>query len=109
METVAAVWAASATTGARVADVLERVARAFAADDDARADLDALAAGPRATALILCLLPLFAVAMGTLAGGGPARLLLHTGFGWLLIGAAAVLDGCGLFWVAAITRRALAG
>ena len=109
LRTVAAVWAATGPTGARVADVLERVAAAFTADDDATADLDALAAGPRATALVLCLLPVLGIGLATAMGAHPLLLLLHTGLGALLLFAAAGLDGCGLLWVHSVTRRALQG
>ena len=109
LDTVAAIWAATGPTGARTADVLERVAVAFTAEDAALADLDALAAGPRATALVLCLLPLVGIGLSTAMGAHPLALLLHTGAGALLLLAAAVLDGCGLLWVRIVTRRALAG
>ena len=108
LRTVAAVWAASADTGAGLADVLERVGGAFAADDEARAELGALAAGPRATALVLCALPVLALGLGAAAGADPAALLLHSPFGWLLTAIAAGLDTGGLLWVRAITIRALA-
>lgn len=109
LDTVAAVWAATSVTGSRIADVLERVALAFKAEDEARSDLDALAAGPRATAMVLCLLPLAGVVLATAMGAHPLALLLHTALGVLLLFAAAVLDGCGLLWVRTVTRQALRG
>jgi tight adherence protein B len=109
LETVAAVWAAVAGTGAGIADVLDRVGRAFAADDEAQAELGALAAGPRASALVLCALPLLALCLGVAAGADPVAVLTRSSFGWLLTGLAAVLDVTGLLWVRTITSRALAG
>ena len=109
LETVAAVWTAAAATGARMADVLERVAVAFTAEDEAMADLDALAAGPRATAMVLCLLPLVGIALAVTMGAHPLALLLHSGFGGLLLCGAALLDAGGLLWVRAVTRQALRG
>jgi tight adherence protein B len=109
LETVSAVWAATADTGAGVAAVLDRVAQAFAAEDQARSELGALAAGPRATALVLCALPAFALALGAAIGADPTGILLGSPFGWLLTALAAGLDGCGLLWVRRITSTALAG
>jgi tight adherence protein B len=106
---MAAVWAASATTGARVADVLDRLAHGFTAEDDSRADLDALAAGPRATATVLCLLPLGGIALATVMGADPLALLLRSALGGLLLAVAALLDVCGVLWVRAVTARALRG
>jgi tight adherence protein B len=104
---VAAVWQAGATTGARLADVLERVGRALADTDEAAAELDALSAGPRATASVLCVLPVLGVALGTAIGASPLPVLLHTGLGGALVGAAGALDACGVLWVRRITRSAL--
>ena len=109
LETVAAVWSAAAATGARVADVLERVAVAFTAEDEALADMDALAAGPRATAMVLCLLPLVGIALATVMGAHPLALLLHSAFGGLLLVVAVLLDTCGWLWVRTVTTRALHG
>jgi tight adherence protein B len=106
---VAAVWTAAATTGARVADVLEWVGRGFTADDEAAAELDALSAGPRATALVLCLLPVFALVLGTALGASPLPVLLHTTLGAGLVAASLVLDVAGLLWVRRITAAALNG
>lgn len=108
LRTIAAAWAASAGAGAGVADVVDRIGRAFAADDEARAELGALAAGPRATAFVLCALPLFALGLGAAMGADPSALLLRSPFGWLLTALAAVLDIGGLLWVRAIAVRALA-
>lgn len=107
--TVAAVWAAGASTGARIADVLERVGRGLAHDDEAAGELDALSAGPRATAWVLCLLPVFAVALGTTIGASPLPVLLHTRLGAALLGAAALLDAIGVLWVRRLTVGALFG
>lgn len=104
---VAAVWAAATTTGARVADVLERLALAFAAEDEAATDLEATAAGPRATATVLSLLPVFGVVLATAIGAHPFHVLLHTGLGAALITGAVSLDALGIWWVRRITRGAL--
>lgn len=109
LATVAAVTTAVTATGARLADVLERVAVAFTMEDEAVADLDALAAGPQATATVLCLLPLLGIALGSAIGAHPLTVLMHSGLGVLLLLSGAVLDGCGVLWVRTIARRALRG
>lgn len=106
---VAAVFAAAEVTGSGVADVLDRVGRGLVCDDEAVAELDALAAGPRATALVLAVLPVVAVAFATVLGLSPLPILLHTALGLALLLAAAVLEAAGLLWVRRITHRALAG
>ena len=107
LSAVASVWLAAAATGARVADVLERLAVAFAAEDEAATDLEAVAAGPRATAAVLSLLPVVGVALAVAIGAHPFRVLLHTGVGALLLIGAALLDAVGVWSVRHITLRAL--
>jgi tight adherence protein B len=107
LSAVAAVCAAGEATGAGVADVLDRIGRGLASDDDATAELDALSAGPRATALVLAGLPALAVASANAIGLHPLRILLHTLLGVALVVAAAVLELAGLLWVRRITAVAL--
>lgn len=109
LSVVAAVFVATEVTGSAVADVLERVGRGLTGDDEAAADLDALAAGPRATAFVLAVLPAVAVAFASVLGLSPLPILMHTALGAALTVAAALLEAAGLLWVRRITRRALAG
>jgi len=106
---VASVWAATEATGARCADVLERLGRTLAEDDQAAAELDALCAGPRATAWVLSVLPAFGLALGTAIGASPLSVLLHTRLGLGLVVGGIALDGAGLAWVRRITATALVG
>lgn len=107
LRTVAAVWSAATATGSRAAEVLERVAAAFTAEDEAVADLEAVAAGPRATAAVLTSLPAVGMLLAASVGAHPLALLLHTTAGGLLLAGATVLDASGLWWVRAVTQRAL--
>jgi tight adherence protein B len=100
---VAAVWGLGAETGARVADTLEAVAAAFAAEDEHAEEMDAAAAGPRATVLLLAVLPLGGLLVGSAMGTSPLQVLLHTRLGTLLMGAAAVLDLVGVVWMRRLT------
>jgi tight adherence protein B len=104
---VAAVCAAGESTGAGIADVLDRLGRGFAGDDESAAELAALAAGPRATAVVLAGLPVMAVALGSALGLAPLRILLHTALGMGLWLAAGLLEAAGIVWVRRITTRAL--
>ena len=71
LSVAAAVFASAEVSGSGVADVLDRVGRGLVCDDEAAAELDALAAGPRATALVLAVLPVVAVAFATVLGLSP--------------------------------------
>jgi len=104
---IAAVCAAGEATGAGIADALDRVGRGFAHDDESRAELAALAAGPRATAVVLAGLPAVAVALGTALGLAPMRILFHTALGAALVLVAALLELAGVLWVRRITAGAL--
>ena len=104
---VAAVCAAGEATGAGVADALDRVGRGLASDDEAAAEMAALAAGPRATAVVLAGLPVVAVGLGGALGLAPLRILFHTVLGVALLVGAALLEVTGFLWVRRITAAAL--
>ena len=106
---VSAVCAAGEATGSGIADVLDRVGRGFASDDESTAELAALAAGPRATAVVLAGLPAVAVALGTALGLSPMRVLFHSALGAALLLTAALLNLGGVLWVRRITANALRG
>ncbi|MFI7243235.1 type II secretion system F family protein [Streptomyces qinglanensis] len=102
----AACWQVAVEGGAGLAEGLERVAGAVRAQGEQRAELRAQLAGPRSTALVLALLPVFGLALGTAMDADPLWILLHTptGFGCLVVGA--LLEWAGLLWVARIVRAA---
>ncbi|WP_431984268.1 type II secretion system F family protein [Streptomyces qinglanensis] len=102
----AACWQVAVEGGAGLAEGLERVAGAVRAQGEHRAELRAQLAGPRSTALVLALLPVFGLALGTAMEADPLWILLHTptGFGCLVVGA--LLEWAGLLWVARIVRAA---
>lgn len=106
---VAACWQVAVDGGAGLAAALDRVAAALRAEADQRDDLRAQLAGPRSTAGLLALLPLFGVVLGAGLGARPAQILLHTptGLGCLLAGG--LLEWAGLAWTARIIRAAESG
>lgn len=78
---LAATWSVVSTTGAPVADALERLAVATAAELDATRAVEAVLAGPRATARLLVALPPIAVLLGEAMGVGAVHTLATTGVG----------------------------
>ncbi|MGW5352552.1 type II secretion system F family protein [Streptomyces sp. NPDC004031] len=103
---VAACWQVAVDGGAGLAAALDRVAAALRAEADQRDDLRAQLAGPRSTAALLALLPLFGVVLGAGLGADPARVLLHTPAGLLCLLAGGALEWAGLVWTARIMRAA---
>ncbi|MBB1253344.1 type II secretion system F family protein [Streptomyces sp. OF3] len=109
LRAVAACWRITVDGGTGLAGALERVAGALREDRDRQAELRAQLAGPRATAVILALLPCMALALGTAMGAEPLEVLLRTPLGWALLTGAAVLEWAGLAWVAGLARAAEGG
>ncbi|CAG6398830.1 membrane hypothetical protein [Actinacidiphila cocklensis] len=103
---VAACWQVAVDGGAGLAAALDRVAAALRAEADQRDDLRAQLAGPRSTAGLLALLPLFGVVLGAGLGAQPARILLHTATGVVCLLAGGLLEWAGLAWTARIIRAA---
>lgn len=103
---VAACWQVAAGGGAGLADGLDRVGAALRAERDERDELQSQLAGPRATALLLALLPGFGLLMGTALGAAPLRVLLHTPAGLVCLVAGVLLEWAGLVWVGRIVRGA---
>ncbi|WP_443076697.1 type II secretion system F family protein [Streptomyces sp. TRM 70361] len=106
---VAACWQVAVDEGAGLADGLDRVAGALRAERDQREELRAQLAGPRATALVLALLPVFGLLLGTAMGARPLHVLLHSPAGWACLAGAGALEWAGLAWVARIIRTAEKG
>lgn len=103
---VGACWQVAVDSGAGLAEGLDRIAGTLRAEEHRIGELRAQLAGPRSTALLLAVLPLFAVALGTAVGAAPLAVLLHTPAGLACVGAGAVLEWAGLAWTARIVRGA---
>ena len=104
LRVIAAVWGVAVDAGARAADLLDGVAAAFDSEDAAAHELASVAAGPRATALLLAVLPVAGLGLGSVMGASPWHLLAQTRAGAVLVAAAAALDAGGLFWMHRLTR-----
>lgn len=96
----------AAETGAPLADVLEQLADAVAADAEQAGELDAALAGPRATARVLTALPLLGLLVGAAMGARPWEVLTDGGLGSALAVLGVGLVVAGRLWVGALLRRA---
>ncbi|MFF4696493.1 type II secretion system F family protein [Streptomyces chattanoogensis] len=103
---VAACWQVAVQGGAGLASGLERIADGLRARRDQREELRAQLAGPRATALMLALLPVAGLAMGGALGADPLRVLLHTPAGWGCLAVGGLLEWGGMAWTARIVADA---
>ena len=106
---VAACWQVAVDGGAGLAAALDRVAAALRAEADQRDDLRAQLAGPRSTAVLLALLPVFGLVLGAGLGANPSEVLLHTPVGLFCLVAGSFLEWAGLAWTARIIRAAEGG
>ncbi|MFI1204459.1 type II secretion system F family protein [Streptomyces sp. NPDC020883] len=102
----AACWQVAVEGGAGLARGLERIAAGLAVQRDQREELRAQLAGPRATALILALLPVGGLLMGGALGADPLGVLLHTPAGWGCLVVGGLLEWGGVAWTARIVADA---
>jgi tight adherence protein B len=100
--------AASQGAGAPLADVLDGVATAIRADEEARRHRDAALAGPRATAAVLTWLPLAGIGLGLLTGSNAPATLLGTSAGRACLVVGAGLWAAGRWWMSRLLAHASA-
>lgn len=100
---LAAAWAVASESGAPLAASLRDLAGALRDDAQLRREVRAALAGPRASAKLVTLLPLVAVAFGLVLGFDTARVLLGNPLGW-----ACLVVGVALLWAGARWNRSLA-
>lgn len=103
---LAACWQVSERSGSGLAPSVSRLAATLRDEEQVRREVAAQLAGPRATAVLLALLPAFGLAMGNALGANPLAVLVGTpvGRGCLVLGL--LLEAAGLLWTARITRGA---
>ncbi|MGI9135601.1 MAG: type II secretion system F family protein [Candidatus Nanopelagicales bacterium] len=102
---LSACWAVASQQGSGLSVAVTRMSEQARIAEDIRVQLLAQMAGPRATARILMMLPIFGIAMGMMMGVDPVGWLLGTplGLGCLVCGLA--LTCLGYWWTSAIATR----
>lgn len=93
-------------TGAPTAAVLHRIAGTVRDMHDADRARDAAFAGPHATARLLLLLPIAGIALGTVIGVNPIRVLTTTATGLAMLTLGLILTAAGWWWMHRLIRRA---
>lgn len=92
------------TSGAPLADVLDRLDTHLRAAERARATAEAQAAGALASAGLLAVMPVAGAGLGVLVGLDPAQVLLRTPLGAACLCGAVLLQLAGLAWSARLSR-----
>jgi tight adherence protein B len=103
-ERVTAAVRVAESSGAPLADVLERLENHLRAVDRARAAAAAQAAGARVSALLLAAMPLAGVGLGGVIGVDPAPVLFRTRLGAACLFGAVLLQLAGLAWATRLGR-----
>jgi len=99
-------WQVSERSGSSLAPAVARLTATLRDEEQVRREVAAQLAGPRATAVLLALLPLFGLSMGSALGADPLAVLLGTPIGRGCLAVGVLLEAIGLLWTARITRRA---
>jgi tight adherence protein B len=103
---IAVGWDVAHRSGARLADVLDRLSRALRDDNEVRREVSASLGPTRATGRLLAILPVFGLGLGYSMGADPLAVLLGTTFGSLCLAVGAALAVGGLLWIDRIADRA---
>jgi tight adherence protein B len=106
LHAIAGAWRVVAQTGAGLAGVLGQVESDLRRRLDLHRAVETALAGPRSSAALLALLPLFGLLLGTAMGARPFALLVGPPAGQALLGAGVLLDVAGLAWTARLIARA---
>ncbi|QVQ50360.1 type II secretion system F family protein [Spiractinospora alimapuensis] len=104
---LAACWRVSARTGAALAPVIGQLGDTLRAEEEQRQELRAQLAGPRATSVLLAVLPAIGLAMGAGLSTRPLVFLLTTPAGLACLAVGITLEVLGLMWTRRIVRGAL--
>lgn len=99
LHAVAACWRVAEQSGAGLAQGLERAARGLRDEQQVAREVAAQLAAPRATGLLLALLPLFGLLLGSALGADPVHVLLGTPVGWVCLALGLPLQIAGWWWV----------
>jgi tight adherence protein B len=103
-ERISAACRVAEVTGARLADLLDRLEEDVRATARVRELAYAQAAGVQATAWLLAALPIAGIALGYGIGADPLHELLHTRIGAACAGIALLMQIVGLAWASRLAR-----
>lgn len=103
---LAALYALAQARGVPLADAVDDLAALGRAELAQDRRMRSLLAGPHATALLLCLLPVFGLVMGETIGASPIAYLTGSVSGGLVLIAGVVLASVGALWTQALVARA---
>jgi tight adherence protein B len=106
LRSLAACWRVSERSGSALAPAVSRLAATLRDEEQVRREVAAQLAGPRATSVLLALLPAFGLLMGGALGADPLAVLVGTPAGRGCLALGLLLEATGLLWTARITRRA---
>ena len=104
---VAAAWHLSESTGAPLAVAVERAAEALRQGRSRQRRVAVAVAGPRATVVVLTLLPLAGPLFGLACGVGPRELYLSTPIATMSLIVGLALIAAGRRWCRRLVRRAV--
>ncbi|EGD55066.1 type II secretion system F family protein [Gordonia neofelifaecis] len=100
-------WAVSLEYGLPVGDVLAALREDLVSRQDFAARTRAGLAGPRATAVVLAGLPVVGLVLGQAMGAHPARVLLESRIGGVLLVVGTALSVAGVVWADRIADQAV--
>lgn len=101
---IAACWAVASQQGNGLAVAVSRMADQARASEEIRLQLSGQMAGPRATARILMILPIFGIAMGVMMGVDPLVWLLGNPLGFCCLLGGCALAAIGYWWTSRIVH-----
>ena len=106
LRALAACWSVCAASGSGLAAAVQRLEEGLRAEQAQRRAVDGELAGPRATALMLSVLPAAGLLMAGALGADPLHVLLRTPLGVVCLLAGVGLDALGVLWTNRLVSRA---
>lgn len=103
---VASAWAVAHESGAPLALVLETVAADIERELELVSEIESAVAPARSTAVLMAVLPLFALGMGSGMGAAPVHVITETLWGALAVSIGSILASLGVVWVDKIADHA---
>lgn len=106
LASLAVCWDVCQGAGSSLARAVDRLEEALLADQACREEVQADLEGPRTSAMLLAVMPLFGMGLGAGLGGHPLHVLLRTPLGWGCLVLGVGLELLGLWWTKRIVRAA---